>query len=123
MQGTQPVLLARSDTLAELFANGARRPSIRMTTTPQTRTRPRLPRQILDLVQRYLALQPHESANLSLALYNCNSARLPEATVNMLGNLYEDDEEVRCQVILRHHNADRLHELYEKILAGSGKRR
>lgn len=77
-------------------------------------------RELLQLVQRYLTLQPHESANMSIVLYNCNSARLPEATVNVLGELYEEeDEEVRCQVILRHHDATRLHELYEKILEGS----
>jgi hypothetical protein len=37
-------------------------------------------KQILDLVQRYLSLQPHESANLSIAPCNCNSARLTVAS-------------------------------------------
>jgi S-DNA-T family DNA segregation ATPase FtsK/SpoIIIE len=118
LHGTQPVLLACSDALAgyslmeppTVYSDDDDATNENATDTAK---------QILDLVQRYLSLQPHESANLSIALYNCNSARLPEAAVNMLGNLYEDDEEVRCQVILRHHNAERLHELYEKILEGS----
>ena len=118
LQGTQPVLLARSDTLADYtLMEPATVYSDDDDATNENATE--TAKQILDLVQRYLSLQPHESANLSIALYNCNSARLPEATVNMLGNLYEDDEEVRCQVILRHHNAERLHELYEKILEGT----
>ena len=37
----------------------------------------------------------------------------------MLGELSEDDEEVQCQIVLRHHNPAHLHELYEKILEGS----
>ena len=118
LHGTQPVLLARSDTLGDYSLMEP--PTVYSDEDDGTNENAtETAKQILDLVQRYLALQPHESANLSIALYNCNSARLPEATVNMLGNLYEDDEEVRCQVILRHHNAERLHQLYEKILEGS----
>ena len=118
LHGTQPVLLARSDTLGDYSLMEP--PTVYSDEDDGTNENTtETAKQILDLVQRYLALQPHESANLSIALYNCNSARLPEATVNMLGNLYEDDEEVRCQVILRHHNAERLHQLYEKILEGS----
>lgn len=37
-----------------------------------------------DLVERYLALQPHEHANLSVVLYNCDSSRLPQAVVEKL---------------------------------------
>ena len=32
---------------------------------------------MLDLVQRYVALHPHEQANMSVVLFNCDSARLP----------------------------------------------
>jgi len=117
LHGTQPVLLACSDRLADYsLMEPPTACSDEDDATNENATD--AAKQILNLVQRYLSLQPHESANLSIALYNCNSARLPEATVSMLGNLYEDDEEVRCQVILRHHNAQRLHELYEKILEG-----
>ena len=41
-------------------------------------------KQIQTLVERYLDLQPHEHANLSLALYNCDSTGLPLATVEAL---------------------------------------
>jgi S-DNA-T family DNA segregation ATPase FtsK/SpoIIIE len=70
---------------------------------------------VLEIVKRYLALHPHEQANLSLVLYNCDSARLPQAVVDKLGSMHEDDDDVRCQVILRHRNSRRLHTLYERI--------
>lgn len=72
--------------------------------------------QVLELVRRYLALYPHERSNLSVVLYNCDSARLPQAIVDKLNELHEDDEEMRCQVVLRHRDAQMLRYLYEKII-------
>ena len=63
---------------------------------------------VLDLVQRYLALQPHERANMSVVLFNCDSARLPQAVVDKLGQFHDDYEDVRCQVLLRHVEDQRL---------------
>jgi S-DNA-T family DNA segregation ATPase FtsK/SpoIIIE len=39
---------------------------------------------VLDLVRRYLALHPHERANMSVMLFNCDSARLPQHVVEGL---------------------------------------
>jgi S-DNA-T family DNA segregation ATPase FtsK/SpoIIIE len=74
---------------------------------------------VLDLVHRYLALHPHEQANLSVVLYNCDSARLPQAVVEKIASLHEDEEDVRCQVVLRHRDSRRLRSLYEKIVESS----
>ena len=63
---------------------------------------------VIELISRYLTLHPHEQANLSVVLYNCDSARLPQAIVDRLNDLHEDDEDMRCQVILRHRNAGKL---------------
>jgi S-DNA-T family DNA segregation ATPase FtsK/SpoIIIE len=72
--------------------------------------------QIVEMVQRYLALFPHERANLSVVLYNCDSASLPQAVVNRVNELHEEDEDMRCEVVLRHRDKDKLHRLYEQIL-------
>ncbi len=72
---------------------------------------------VLELVQRYIALHPHEQANMSVVLYNCDSARLPQAVVDKLGDVYEDEEDVRCQVLLRHAEAARLRDLYTAIVS------
>jgi S-DNA-T family DNA segregation ATPase FtsK/SpoIIIE len=119
MQGSQPVLLSQSDTCADYTLMEL--PVAQVTDEDATNENPsKTAGEILTLIQDYLQLLPHESANLSLLLYNCNSARLPQATVSALGHLNnEDDEEVRCQVILRHRNVVRLHELYEKLLTES----
>ena len=67
---------------------------------------------VLDLVRRYLALHPHERANMSVVLFNCDSARLPQAVVDRIGSIQDDDEDVRCQVLLRHVDSGRLRDIY-----------
>lgn len=76
---------------------------------------------VLELIQRYLALHPHEHANMSVVLFNCDSARLPQAVVDKIGSLYEDEEDVRCQVLLRHVDMGRLRDLYRDIVGLSGR--
>ncbi len=72
---------------------------------------------VAELIQRYLTLHPHEHANMSVVLFNCDSARLPQAVVDRIGTLYEDEEDVRCQVLLRHVDMKRLRDLYRDIVA------
>ncbi len=72
---------------------------------------------VLDLVRRYLTLHPHERANMSIVLFNCDSGRLPQAVVEKVGTIHEDDEETRCQVLLRHIDAQRLRNVYRSILS------
>ena len=71
---------------------------------------------VFDLVRRYLTLHPHERANMSVVLFNCDSGRLPQAVVEKLGTIHEDDGETRCQVLLRHVDAQRLRNVYQSIL-------
>ena len=71
---------------------------------------------VLDLVRRYLALHPHERANMSVVLFNCDSARLPQQVVQGMGDIHDDAEDVRCQVLLRHVDPARLRDLYRSIL-------
>ncbi|MEB3103322.1 FtsK/SpoIIIE domain-containing protein [Ferviditalea candida] len=73
---------------------------------------------VLSLVKRYLDLQPHERTNLSIVLFNCDSTRLPETIVGALTSLYDREDEVRCQIILRHRDADKLNNLYMKMIEG-----
>ena len=74
---------------------------------------------IVDLTKRFLSLYPHERANLSVVLYNCDSARLPYSLVDKMNELQEDEEDMRCQIILRHRDGMKLRELYEKIIESS----
>ena len=74
---------------------------------------------IVDLTKRFLSLYPHERTNLSVVLYNCDSARLPYALVDKMNELHEDEDDMRCQIILRHRDGAKLRELYEKIIESS----
>ena len=75
-------------------------------------------REIRGLIGRYLDLQPHERANLSIMLYNCDAAGLPLATVNALGSVHED--EVHCSVLVRHRDRSKLNKVYTDLLDQSG---
>ena len=75
---------------------------------------------VLDLIKRYLALYPHERANLSTVLFNCDSSRLPQAIVSKVAELHEDEEDMRCEVILRHRDNKKLSNTYEKIVGSEG---
>lgn len=74
---------------------------------------------VVDLTKRFLDLYPHERANLSVVLYNCDSARLPYALVDKMAELHEDEEDMRCQIVLRHRDGGKLRELYERIIESS----
>jgi S-DNA-T family DNA segregation ATPase FtsK/SpoIIIE len=74
---------------------------------------------IVDLTKRFLSLYPHERANLSVVLYNCDSARLPYSLVGKMNELHENNDDLRCQIILRHRDGAKLRELYEKIIESS----
>lgn len=74
---------------------------------------------IIDIMKRYLALHPHEQANLSVVLYNCDSARLPQAIVDKVQELHETDDDLRCEVKLRHRESSKLRDLYERIIESS----
>ena len=71
---------------------------------------------VLDLVRRYLTLHPHERANMSIVLFNCDSGRLPEAVVDKIGAIHDEEDDVRCQILLRHVSDERLRDVYRSIL-------
>ncbi|TIU44158.1 MAG: hypothetical protein E5W17_00670, partial [Mesorhizobium sp.] len=71
-------------------------------------------RQIADLAQVYLQLQPHERDNLSIVLFNCDAAALPQAVVDAVRKDAEKEgEEAMCQVVLRHTDGRQLRALYQ----------
>lgn len=74
-------------------------------------------RQIADLAQIYLQLQPHERDNLSIVLFNCDAAALPQAVVDAVRKDAEKEgEEAMCQVVLRHTDGDQLRALYQQLV-------
>jgi len=114
-QGNNPELLSLTDTVSDYTLHEM--PVVKNEGLDDTNENPaEAAKLVVDLVHRYLELHPHEGANLSVVLYNCDSARLPQAVVDKIGAMHTDEEEIRCQVILRHRDGKRLRTLYEKII-------
>lgn len=117
-QGNRAELLSLSDTVQDYSLHEA--PVLERESNDDTNENPTEGSNcVLGLVERYLNLHPHEQTNMSVVLYNCDSARLPEAVVDKLGQLYENEEDVRCQVLLRHSDPARLRDLYKTIVSTS----
>lgn len=112
----EPVLLAETSTVNDytLAERPVRDPSEATTDVDPAEAS----HQIRTLLERYLELQPHESSNLSIMLYNCDAAGLPLATVNALG-LVQDQDEVHCNVLVRHRDRSRLSRIYTELLERS----
>lgn len=115
-QGAEPMLVAETSTVNEysLMERPVRDPAEAVTDVDPAEAA----KQIRDLLERYLELQPHERSNLSIMLYNCDAAGLPLATVNALGSVHDEDE-MHCNVLVRHRDRPKLSRIYEDLLERS----
>ena len=112
-EGIQPVLLSEVSTKNDYSL--MERPVLGAADS-QTDVDPReAAREIRNLVERYLELQPHECSNLSIMLYNCDAAGLPFEAVNALAAL-NDGKEVHCNVLVRHRDRTKLGDVYGELL-------
>ena len=117
--GVEPKLLSLTDTVGDYSLH--EHPIVTDKANNGTNDNPEEASNLVtDLVNRYLQLQPHAQTNLSVALYNCDSVRLPQSIVEKIRKQYEENEDVLCQIVLRHRNKTRLRRLYEQIIENSG---
>ncbi len=116
-RGTEPILLTESDTINDYTLM---EPPTQGNTGQLVGIEPSdSARQIRDVLTQYLDLQPHEHADLSLLLYNCDSAGVPLKTVSVLGSV-QDGRNVYCNVVLRHRNRRQLAAVYEELIDQTG---
>ena len=119
-EGIKPKLLSLTDTVGDYSLH--EHPIVTDEASNSTNDNPEEAANLVtDLVTRYLQLQPHAQTNLSVALYNCDSVRLPQAVVEKIRKQYEENEDVLCQIVLRHQNRVSLRRLYEQIIENNGK--
>jgi len=76
-------------------------------------------KQVRELLERYVGLQPHEGANLSVLLYNADAAELPLATVRELSGL-NTEADFQCNVSVRHRDQAKLRRVYAELVNKSG---
>lgn len=75
-------------------------------------------KQVRELLERYIALQPHEANDLSVLLYNSDAAELPLAVVRELSNM-QTDAAFQCGVSVRHRDAEKLRQVYAELVSQS----
>lgn len=76
-------------------------------------------KQVQELLARYVGLQPHESSNLSVLLYNADAAELPLAVVQELANL-QFESNLQCGVAVRHRDPAKLRRVYAELVTKAG---
>ena len=59
-------------------------------------------KRLADICGQYLDLLPHERANFSVLLFNAESKGLPGAVANALSRRVQEDEGLRCDLLLTH---------------------
>lgn len=76
-------------------------------------------KQVRELIERYVGLQPHEASNLSVLLYNADAAELPMSVVRELTSM-QSVVDFQCNVSVRHRDADKLRRVYAELVTKSG---
>lgn len=116
-RGSEPLLVAESSTVNgySLFERPVRGEDNSMTDVDPTAAA----KQARELLERYIGLQPHEAANLSVLLYNADAAELPLATVRELAGLQTEDD-FQCNVSVRHSDPAMLRRVYAELVNKAG---
>ena len=76
-------------------------------------------KQVREILERYVGLQPHEASNLSVVLYNADAAELPLAAVRELSSIQEDGK-LQCSVSVRHSDPAKLRSVYGELVNKAG---
>lgn len=76
-------------------------------------------KQVRELLERYVALQPHEASSLGVLLFNADAAELPLAAVRELANL-QAESDFQCNVSVRHRDPSKLRRIYAELVTKSG---
>ena len=114
----QPALLSTTDVVGDYSLHEPPVLSKKRITATNESPAPAASR-VMELLHQYVNLHPHERSNLSLVMFNSDTSRLPKAVVDKMGALHDDDEDVHCQIILRHTDPRRLQSLYQEIVESS----
>ena len=116
-RGSEPLLVAESSTVNgySLFERAVSGEAGSMTDVDPTAAA----KQARELLERYIGLQPHEAANLSVLLYNADAAELPLATVRELAGLQTEDD-FQCNVSVRHSDPAKLRRVYAELVNKAG---
>lgn len=116
-RGGTPVLVSESSTVNgySLLERPIRRDEDALTDVDPTAAA----KQMRELLERYVGLQPHEASNLSMLLYNADAAELPLSVVRELASM-QTEIDFQCNVSVRHRDPGKLRRLYVELVTKSG---
>ena len=117
LRGGAPILVAESSTVNgySLFERPVRGDEDALTDVDPASAA----KQVRELLERYVGLQPHEANNLSVLLYNADAAELPLAVVRELGSM-QTDSDFQCNVSVRHRDSAKLRRIYAELVTKGG---
>jgi S-DNA-T family DNA segregation ATPase FtsK/SpoIIIE len=67
---------------------------------------------LMKVLSEHLDLHPHNTANFSVVLYNSESRDLPSAVAERLARRVDEDERLRCDLIIASDDLKRLRQIY-----------
>ncbi len=73
-------------------------------------------KEIRELVERYINLQPHEADNLSVLLYDADAAALPLAAVRELSGM-QSEANLQCNVSVSHRDPGKQRAIYAELVS------
>jgi len=74
-------------------------------------------KQVRELIERYLSLQPHKISHLRVLLYNIDAADLPLSVIKELSGFFNtEDTDMQCSVSVRHTNTSNLASIYAELV-------
>lgn len=116
-RGGAPILVAESSTVNgySLFERPVRGDEDALTDVDPASAA----KQVRELLERYVGLQPHEANNLSVLLYNADAAELPLAVVRELSSM-QTDSDFQCNVSVRHRDPAKLRRVYAELVTKGG---
>ena len=116
-RGGAPILVSESSTVNgySLFEQPVRDDDESMTDVDPSAAA----KQVRDLLERYIGLQPHEASNLSVLLYNTDAAELPLAVVRELSSM-QAETGFQCSISVRHRDPGKLRRVYAELVTKSG---
>lgn len=119
LRGKQPIILSDCGSFQDYSVHEP--PVLSSTSDAPTNIDPKAAAsQIGAIVDSYLQLQPHERDNLSVVLFDCDSEQLPNAVVDEIRTLSEDeDQDATCQILLAHNDTGKLRSLYRSLACSS----
>jgi len=116
-RGGTPILVSESNTVNgySLFEEPVRGNDDTLTDVDPSEAA----KQVRELLERYVGLQPHEASNLGVLLYNADAAELPLSVVRELGSM-QGETGFQCNVSVRHRDPNKLRRVYAELVTKSG---